>query len=135
MAKQFSYGRQEKLKSRKLIEQLFSRGKSFTVFPLKVLYLRPDEPMDFHVKAGVGASGRIFKKAVERNRIKRLLREAYRTEKQPLCKFLQDANKQAAIFILYIDKAMPVYKTIKDKMPVALNRLIKELNGNAEKNT
>jgi ribonuclease P protein component len=47
MAKQFSYGKEEKLKSRKLTEQLFSKGKTFTVFPLKVFYLPVSETMDF----------------------------------------------------------------------------------------
>jgi len=135
LSKPFSYNKQEKLKSRKLIEQLFKEGRTFTVFPLKVFYLVPAEKLDFYVKTGVGTSSRNFKKATQRNFVKRVLREAYRTEKTPLHEFLQLKNKQAAVFILYIDKAQPVFSTIKAKMPVAIKRLIHELNEAVSKNT
>jgi len=132
MAKTFTYRKEEKLKSRKLMQELFSKGKSFTVFPLKVLYFIPSAKSDFKIKAGAGASSRNFKKAVDRNRIKRILRECYRTEKLPLHQFLSEHNKQVVIFLLYIDKVLPEYKLIKNKMPVVIQRLMKELN---EKNT
>lgn len=135
MSKLFTYSKNEKLKSRKLIEQLFSNGKSFTIFPLKVFYKPVKEPLDFHLKVGVGASQRNFKKAVHRNRIKRLLREAYRTEKSLLHQYLNQQQKQVVIFLLYIDKVLPDYFTIKNKMPLILERLIKELNENATSNT
>ena len=135
MANEFSYGREEKLKGRKLLEALFKEGKSFTIFPLKVFYLVPEKPLDFYVNAGVGASSRNFKKAVDRNRVKRLLREAYRTEKLPLHVFLQQHNLQVAVFILYIDKILPEYKAVKTKMPIVLQRLIKQLHEKAVTNT
>lgn len=135
MDKSFSYSKKEKLKSRKLLEQLFSSGRSFNIFPLKVFYLQPAEKLDFYIKTGVGVSGRNFKKAVQRNHIKRLLREAYRTEKTALHQFLTTQQKQAAVFILYIDKAEPVYAVIKEKMPQAIKRLISELNEKTSKNS
>jgi len=135
MGKPFSYNKKEKLKSRKVLEQLFNTGRSFTVFPLKILYLQPGEKRGFDIKTGVGVSARNFKKAVQRNYIKRLLREVYRTEKTPLYQFLLEREKHLAVFILYIDKALPAYATIKQKMPVALKRLINELNEAVTKNT
>jgi ribonuclease P protein component len=135
VAKPFSYNKKEKLKSRKLLDQVFKEGKTFTVFPLKLFYLQPAEKMDFFIKTGVGVSGRNFKKAVQRNHVKRLLREAYRTEKTPLHNFLQQQNSQAVVFILYIDKTLPVFTTVKEKMPVALKRLVNALNETAVKNT
>src|SRR4249919_2475820 len=113
--KQFTYRKTEKLKSRKQTEQLFNRGKSFTVFPVKVYYLKVEE-QDNCVKAGVGVSSRNFKKAVQRNRIKRLLREAYRTEKIPLHRYLGQNDKYITLFLLYIDKIMPEYVLLKQKM-------------------
>jgi len=135
MPKIFSYGKNEKLKSRKLLEQVFSEGKSFTVFPVKVFYLKPNTPLDFPVKVGVGVSGKHFKKAVDRNRIKRLLREAYRTEKLALHKYLQEQNKHVVVFLLYIDKVLPEYAVIKTKMPLILERIIKQLNEAGAANT
>lgn len=116
------------------MQQLFSEGKSFTVFPVKVIYLEVKTPLDFPIKAGVGASGRNFKKAVQRNRIKRLLRESYRTEKLPLLEFLTQKNKQVVVFFLLIDKVLPVHHTINNKMNIAIERLIKELNEKSASN-
>ncbi|QEC67850.1 ribonuclease P protein component [Panacibacter ginsenosidivorans] len=135
MAKQFSYGKEEKLKSRKLTEQLFSKGKTFTVFPLKVFYMPVKEELDFPVKAGVGTGSRNFKKAADRNRVKRLLREAYRTEKNALTDYARANQKHVAIFFLYIDKVLPEYTLIKSKMPLAIGKLIKQLHEVAVANT
>lgn len=135
MANQFSYGKAEKLKSRKLTEQLFRQGKSFTLFPLKVFYMPVNEKLDFPVKAGVGTSSRNFKKATDRNRVKRLLREAYRTEKMDLISYTAANQKQVAIFILYIDRVLPDYALIKSKMPIVIGKLIKQLNEVVTANT
>ena len=135
MAKTFSYGKKEKLKRRKLLDEIFSNGKTFTNHPIKIFYLQPLQPLDFPVKAGVGVSSKYFKKAVHRNRIKRLLREAYRTEKILLHEYLNTRGKQVIIFILYIDKVLPDYAAVKTKMQSALNRLIKQLNETGTSNT
>ena len=103
-----SYPKNEKLKSRKLIEKLFSDGDSVTVFPLKLVYIQTEK----HNKIGVSVSKNNFKKAVERNRIKRLLREAYRYNKY----LLIDKNvKGYAFMILYISKEMPGFEEINKK--------------------
>ena len=127
MAKTFSYGKEEKLKSRKLIEELFAGGRQFSVFPLKVIFKIVKEPLDFPVKTGVTVSGKNFRKAVHRNRIKRILREAYRTEKLPLHTAIESTNRQIAVFIIYVDKTLPDYIHIKKKMALVIQRLTKEL--------
>jgi ribonuclease P protein component len=80
------------------------------------------------VKAGVGVSSRNFKKAVQRNRIRRLLREAYRTEKIPLYHQLENTGGHLNLFLLYIGKEMPEYVLLKEKMRLIIQRLIKELS-------
>ncbi|HEX8356772.1 MAG TPA: ribonuclease P protein component, partial [Segetibacter sp.] len=70
MVKQNTFSKNERLKSRKLISHLFSEGKSFSAYPLKVLYDMSSES-SFAFQAGVTVSSRSFKKAVERNRVKR----------------------------------------------------------------
>jgi ribonuclease P protein component len=134
VTKQFSYNKKEKLKSTKQLEQLFNSGKSFNVFPIKVFYIEVEE-QDNAVKAGVGVSSRNFKKSVQRNRIKRLLREVYRTEKIPLHAHLKKDQKQLTVFFLYIDKIMPEYGLLKEKMKFIIQRLIHELNETIPENT
>jgi len=135
MAKIFSYSKEEKLKGWKLVQELFSKGKTFTVYPVKVFYMQPDVKLNNAVKVGVGTSARHFKKAVDRNRIKRLLREIYRIEKIPLHDYLKSSGKQAVIFFLYVDKSMPEYSELKTKMHLALHKLIKQLNEAGSENT
>lgn len=124
----FTFNKQEKLKSRKLIQQLFAEGKSFLVFPVKVMYLQKTEPMDFPLKIGVSASSRSFKKAVDRNRIKRVLREQYRLNKLPLHQFITKNNQQIAVFFLYISKALPEKGLVEKKMPIIIQKLITALD-------
>ena len=123
------------MKGRKLVQELFSKGKTFTVYPVKVFYMQPDVKLNNAVKAGVGTSARHFKKAVDRNRIKRLLREIYRIEKTSLHEHLKSSGKQIVVFFLYVDKSMPVYSELKTKMHLALHKLIKQLNETSTENT
>jgi ribonuclease P protein component len=81
--------------------------------------------MDHVAKVGVSASARNFKKAVDRNRIKRLLREAYRLNKAVLVEHLEKTGQQFGIFIIYTDKVLPEYPVINQKMQVILSKLIK----------
>ncbi|MDE3144051.1 MAG: ribonuclease P protein component [Bacteroidota bacterium] len=135
MSKLFSYQSKEKLKSRKLMDQLFTAGKSVSVFPVKAMFNEIDAAIDFPVKAGVGVSIRNFKKAVDRNRIKRLLREAYRLNKQPLLDFATANNKKIAVFFLFVDKTLPDFEMLQNKMPVLIDKLIKQLDENSVANT
>jgi len=121
----YTFGKAEKLKSRKQIEQLFAKGKAIAAHPLRIIYLAPEIPMDVPVKTGVTASSRHFKHAVDRNRIKRLLRETYRLNKHALWQHLQHHNRQLTMFILYTDKSLPDFETVNHKMQEILEKLIK----------
>ena len=76
-----SLSRKEKLKSRKQIEHLFSSGKAIKAYPLMAVYSKILPSDGIHYKAGFSVSKKRFKRAVDRNRIKRLMREAYRRKK------------------------------------------------------
>jgi ribonuclease P protein component len=137
-------GKPEKLKSRKLIQQLFASGKAFTAYPVKVVYLlqpatallpEPEtgragntpEPT-VPVQVGVSVSTRHFKHATDRNRIKRLLREAYRQQKHELVDAARQNGVQLSVFFLYLDKEMPHYDGLYDKMRYCLKRLRKGMS-------
>jgi ribonuclease P protein component len=127
MAGTFSYNKFEKLKSRKQIELLFAQGKSISSFPVKVFYLSVEHTPAQPVQVGVGVSARNFKKAVDRNTIKRRMREAYRLHKLPLHEHLIAKQKSLAVFILWIDKQLPTTAALQDLMPTVLEKLIKQL--------
>jgi ribonuclease P protein component len=123
-----------------LIDGLFREGKSFALFPFRVFYspLAPEkqspptpgkEEMGVRLQAGFGASSRNFKKSVDRNRIKRLTREAYRLQKGLLQERLEEMNGSLAVFFIYTGKEVPEQETVTKKMGLILQKLVKETGG------
>lgn len=127
MAKQFTLNKAERLKRRKIIEQLFSEGRAVTAFPVRVQYKMVDQ-LGVPLQAGFSVSSRNFKRAVDRNRIKRLMREAYRLQKIPLEQALQTKEQQLALFLIYTGKELPVYALVKEKVEVVLKKLLQTVN-------
>jgi ribonuclease P protein component len=79
------------------------------------------------LQAGFGASSRSFKKAVDRNRIKRLIREAYRLQKLDLQRLLNEKGRSLAVFFIYTGKELPESGTVTEKIAVVLQKLIKDM--------
>lgn len=142
MAKQFTLGKKERLKSRKQIELLFSEGNSFAVNPLRIYYLPVSSDSDlpssklqrpFAIQFAVGVSSKNFKRAVDRNRIKRLIREAYRLQKNELQEKLKEKNLSMKVFFIFTGKELAEYKFVYSKVGVALQKLLKEIVQPAKK--
>ena len=122
MTQSFTYNKTEKLKSRKQLDIVFKNGKSFLVFPLKVFVIFEEVMQENKIQCGVGVSKKHFSKAVDRNRIKRMLRENYRLNKAALHKTI--TAKQLSFFILYIDKVMPDKSNLlDDKMKKVMEKI------------
>ncbi len=103
----YTFSRQERLKSRKIIGRLFTEGQSFIAYPLRVVWMPLDDPREDTppVQMAVSVSKRVFKTAVERNRIKRLIREAYRLHKHELYQKLAETRQPPlAIMLIYLAK-------------------------------
>ena len=130
----YTFKKEEKLKSRKTIELLFKEGSSFSNFPFRILW-KFNEAVKAPLQTGFAVSSKHFKKAVDRNRIKRLMREAYRLQKNELQLQLQQQQKQMAVFIIYVGNELPDYAFIFEKMDHVLKRLIKITNENIPANT
>lgn len=79
------------------------------------------------LKAGVTASSRKFKKAADRNRVKRIIKETYRIQKLPLQEMLMLKGKSLVLFFIYLSKELPVYSEVNEKMGVLLKRLTNEI--------
>ena len=108
-----SLSKKEKLKSKKEIELLFSEGRSCTKFPIKMIFTSHQFEEEIPLKIGVSVSKRNFKKAVQRNQIKRLLRESYRLNKHIVFNNLEE--KHICMF-LYIGKEKPTFHELNSKM-------------------
>lgn len=125
----------DRLKSRKTIEMLFTEGKSFSIFPFRILYsLSPlvntatenkDANNEKKLQVGVTVSSRNFKKAVDRNRIKRLMREAWRLQKNELQLSPLLNHQSLKVFLIFTGKELPEYAMIYQKVTSVITRLIK----------
>ncbi len=109
--KDFTYSKAEKLKSRKIIDLLFSEGKSVSKYPLRLVYA-PTVGVDEKLLFGVSVSKRNFKNAVDRNYFKRVLRECYRLNKHLL---YENLDKPYAMMFFYQTKERLSYQEIHEK--------------------
>ena len=128
--KKFTLKKTERLKSRKSIELIFNAKKNFFVHPFKVHYtLTPQhDRSEPPLLAGVTVSTRNFKKAVDRNRIKRLTREAYRLQKNTLQLRLTQEKKCMKVFFVFVAKEIPLFAAVHEKLGLILERLIQKAN-------
>lgn len=125
----YTFKKNEKLKSRKAIEQLFREGKSFSNFPFKIIW-KFNEMASAELQAGFTVSSKQFKKAVDRNRIKRLIRESYRLQKGQLQVQMKNKQKCLSVFFIYVGNELPEYSFIFEKTGKAIKHLIKIINEN-----
>jgi ribonuclease P protein component len=123
-----SFGKSYKLCSRKTIDSLFNEGKQLRAFPLKVYYAESQSEQNVPFQVVLSAPKRQFKRAHDRNYIKRLLKEVLRREKQPLEDVLNESGKQLSIFIIYTNKEVLTYQELEKCVRKLVVKLIAELN-------
>jgi len=123
--KQFTLGKKERLKSRKQIEQLFDNGQRFSISTLRIFYSFQNCPATANpqLRAGFVASSRNFKTAVDRNRIKRLIKEAWRLQKNELEKTLHEQSLNLNVFFIYTGRVLPAYDDIYSNMKKIILKL------------
>ena len=115
------FGKNERLKSQKLLQAVFDNGAALTVYPLKLLYLTLPEADITHSQMGVMVGKKKFKRAVDRNRVKRMIREAYRLNKHFI---FNNIEGKYAFLILYIGNDLPTLETVEKAMVSLIDKLI-----------
>lgn len=121
-----TFRKSERLKSRKLIEELFDSGKWLNDDPIRVVYKFTDLNSSYPAQAGVTVPKSNMKKAVDRNKFKRRMREAYRKNKTELYNFLSVQEKQCALMFIYKGGINVKNDVIEEKICALLQRLQKE---------
>jgi ribonuclease P protein component len=128
----FTLSKDQRLKSRKLIGKVFSDGRPVQSFPIRAVCLFSDNSVS--LQAGFSVSTRNFKKAVDRNRVKRLMKEVYRKKRPELEAGLISAGKQLTLFFIFTGRELPGYELVEEKMHLVIKRILEQIDGNAQKN-
>lgn len=115
--------KQERLYSKKQIQQLFTDGKSLFVYPFKVIYKEVTHNSDYPVQIVTSVSRQKFKSAVKRNRVKRLIREAYRKNKSIIYGVENSRGGTLLIAFIYVADTIMDYRQLEKKIILILQRL------------
>lgn len=119
----------ERLSRKTMIEKLFAGdSKSFSLFPLRVVYAAASPEDGAVVSLLVSVSKRRFKRAVKRNRVKRQIREAYRLQKQPLLDKLTEQGQGMVLAFIYLSDRLAPSEEIHLKMKMALDKLVEKVS-------
>lgn len=118
----FSFGKREKLCSKTVIERLFSVGKSFKAYPLRV-YLLPVEKADAAAQVLISVPKKRVRSSPARNRIKRLIRETYRLNKPDLLEEWEEGDRFFAIGFVYIGTSPPEFGELNNSMKTTIEQL------------
>jgi ribonuclease P protein component len=119
-----NYPKEEKLKSKKTIDLLFSKGKSVSKYPLRLVYAEAEFEENISLKMGVSVSKKHFKKAVDRNYYKRVLRECYRQNKHLLS---NDLDKKYALMFFYQTKDRLSFQEINEKTITLFEKFVRTI--------
>lgn len=130
----FTFNKEERLSSKKLIDELFNIGSSFYLYPFKIQTLPAPSNSVVSAQVLIAVSTKNFPRSVDRNQIKRNIRESYRLNKNGLHGVLNMENKKLLIAFIYTAKKSESSDLIRDKMEAILKRL-SQLNMSNEKNS
>ncbi len=115
----------ERLCKKILIAKLFREGHSFYIHPFRVTFIETEIPVNIPAQVLISVPKQNLRKAVQRNKIKRRIREAYRINKGILYDDLTERQQQMALCIIYTSKEILPFNLIREKIILLLQRLRK----------
>ena len=118
-----TFDKSERLCKRTDIEFLLQKGQSFNRFPLRVTFVAQTKPQPVALRIAISVPKRRIRKAVDRNRIKRLIREAFRLHKKEIIPFLKDKKQSIDVLLVYTGDLNITFTLIQDKIMLILQRL------------
>ncbi len=124
----FSFRKNEILRKKKLIDRLFAEGTTFFIHPYKIFWLTTPVETPFQAQILISVGKRAFKHAVERNRIKRQIREVYRQNKHHLYDYLDKHKQQCVLAIIYTANVHLPAEELEIKIKAVLKRLYTEID-------
>ncbi|MFO7369937.1 MAG: ribonuclease P protein component [Bacteroidales bacterium] len=131
MTNQYTFGKNERLSGRNSVERLFGSGKSFNLNPFKIFYTVEETGMPPEVRILVAVSKKKFRHAVNRNRLKRIIREAYRLNKSHVLNNLDTHTSSLNIGFVYVDSEKdPSFALIQKSMITCLEKIARLVNEN-----
>lgn len=125
---EFSFKKEERLTSKILINKLFTQGKTINCYPLKLVYIFTNIESHYPAQVLISVPKKNFKKAVERNLMRRRIREAYRLNKTNLYRHLLAKKKSFALAFVYTAKEIKDYNGIEGSVHKALCELIRDIH-------
>lgn len=128
----FTYPKNERLKSKTTIGLLFSEGKSVSKYPLRLVYRQAEADSEEKIKIGVSVSKKYFKRAVDRNYFKRVLRETYRLNKHLLW---ENVQQPYSLMFFYQTKDKLSYEEINTKTIQLFEKFLLQINKTTDSET
>src|SRR5689334_11723255 len=116
-----TFRKEERLSSRKVIEKVVTEGKNINNQSFRLKWVKTELKTKYPAQLALSVPKKSFKRAVDRNRIKRLMREVYRKNKGKFYDLLKERNEQYALLLGYTGKTIPDYKEVEEKVIVILN--------------